>query len=151
MYQSITEKEMENFLFPLKFQKMTIPGTFENVYGRRLRKDLSFRIYSTIEGGLSRQSGKDAIRCVLFWMSPEGEIKIVGTEKKVLRVPTWKDNLSKRIINWTEMLGPICEKCNSPTTLRKNKKTKNKFYGCVNYPTCSFTKNVNERNNKEVD
>lgn len=146
MYQLITEQEMEDFLFNQQFKKMSIEGTYENVYGRRLRKDLSLRIYSTIENGYSRKSGKDAIRCVLFWMSPKNEIKLVGVEKKVLRVVNWRENLKNRIEDWEEMLGPSCDFCKSPTVLRKNKKNKNKFFSCVNYPNCSFTKNIsNER------
>lgn len=122
-----------------KFHKIEIQGTYENVYGMRVAPNITLRIYSTLEGGFARDNGKDAIRCVLFWKSPEDEIKLIGVEKKVLRIETWRDNLGKRINEWKDMMGPSCPLCKSPMTKRKNRTNKNEFYGCVQYPTCKST------------
>jgi hypothetical protein len=34
-----------------------------------------------------------------------------------------------------------CPRCNSPLTLKRNRKTLEKFYGCSKYPVCRYTRN----------
>jgi hypothetical protein len=111
-----------------------------------VQPDVTLRVYSTLENGVARDNGKDAIRCVLFWKSPDGEIKLMGVEKKVLRIETWRDNLSKRINGWEEMMGPTCPLCKSPMTKRKNRANKHEFYSCIQYPVCKSTVPIGDKN-----
>lgn len=146
-YEQFSQKDFEDFLgvnskgkpkpnAVWRFHRMELEGTNELVYGLRVGKNLTLRVYSTIEGGVARNCGSDAIRCVLFWRNKEGKSKIIGMQKKVLRVKNWRDNLKSRIDNWEDMKGPNCPKCLSPTVKRKNKVNKNEFFGCCNYPNC---------------
>jgi len=125
-----------------KFHHIELQGVYENVYGMVVAPNVTLRIYSTIERGVSRDNGTDAIRCVLFWRSPEGEIKLIGMEKKVLRIASWRENLRKRIEGWSELMGPDCPTCNSPMARRKNRSTKSEFFGCVQYPVCKGTRKI---------
>lgn len=52
--------------------------------------------------------------------------------------PPYKKELDKAYINNG---GSLCEKCNSPMSTRTVKETGAKFFGCTQYPKCSFTKN----------
>jgi len=157
-YQQISCEEFEEFLGVgdngkpasnaewnknWKFHHIDLQGVYENVYGMIVAPNITLRIYSTIERGVSRENGTDAIRCILFWKSPEGEIKLIGMEKKVLRIATWRQNLRKRIESWSELMGPDCPVCNSPMARRKNRTTKNDFYSCCQYPVCKSTLSCN--------
>lgn len=157
-FTSFTSKDFEDFLSvgangkPLqndkkwKFHRLQLQGTNENVYGMTVAPNITLRIYSTVENGVARENGTDAIRCVLFWRSSEGDIKLIGVEKKVLRIETWRDNLSKRIAEWTEMVGPKCPACSSPMAKRKNRTNKSYFYSCVQYPICKSTLPCKDQN-----
>lgn len=124
-------------LFPNGFYRLPVEGTYETVYATRVKDSLTLRIYSTIQNGQSREKGADAIRLTL-WYRPSKDVppKLVGTQKKLLRVESWRDNLSKRFDEWETMVGPSCPVCGCPTAERKNKVTKKKFYGCVDFPAC---------------
>lgn len=52
--------------------------------------------------------------------------------------PSYKKELDKAYVNNG---GFLCEKCNNPMSTRIVKETGAKFFGCTQYPKCSFTKN----------
>ena len=39
---------------------------------------------------------------------------------------------------------PTCPECASPMVLRVNSRTGEEFYGCLNYPSCRGTREVNK-------
>lgn len=137
----IRRDEMAKFLENNGFQPMTLPGTAEMVYGKVVDKtpgkEISLRVYTSIDGDVSRDVGADAIRLVVVTRL-NGQPKVIGTSKRVHRVAGWMSNLQERIDDWREQLGPDCPKCNHRTVLRKGKN--GKFWGCCSYPNCNGTR-----------
>jgi hypothetical protein len=131
---TITVTEMDEFLTGRGFQRIHLPGVHEHVYGRIMDKEICLRIYTSIEGMISRGTGSDAIRCVLMHRDTDGVIRLIGADKRVHRVQGWRINLAQRINNWREMLGPPCPKCGKPTQARESKR--GPFWGCIGYPQC---------------
>jgi len=145
-YHNITQEEILNFLTPLGFQQIALPGTKELVYGKRIphKLPLTLRVYSGINpDGNSRGVGEDAIRVNLFWRNQSGEVKKVGGSKRVHRVAGWKNNLKNRLDNWEQDF-VICT-CGSPMVERKNFKDNSMFLGCCNYPTCRCTRPLKKK------
>ena len=148
-FYNITKEEMDAFLKPQGFIQVTLPGTVELVYGKRVDKNgmqMTMRVYTGIDPiGSSRGVGEDAMRVNLFIRLPNGEIKKLFGSKRVHRVKNWMKNLQARI-NDVASQAPqmICDKCGLPMVLREGKnKTTGKpysFYGCVGYPSCTNTK-----------
>ena len=149
-YTQITKKEMEEFLgvqangqpdpdSDWNFYRIELPVR-QIVYGQRVGKDLTLRIYSSIDHEVSRECGQDPIRCKLYYRKPTGDIVHVGTTKNVLRINTWQNNLKKNIDNWKAILGPACPKCGAPMREKNNRKNNSTFLGCVNYPECNGTR-----------
>jgi hypothetical protein len=143
-YTNITKAEMEEFLeigadgkplVPTGWYPLSIKGTYELVYGRLVRHDITLRIYSAINpSGFSRAKGSDAIRVCLFWKEHKlAEPKLIGVEKRVHRVAGWRKNLYDRILNWEELMGPVCP-CGAPTVNRTG--PRGDFFGCVRWPQC---------------
>jgi hypothetical protein len=139
----------------------TSPPTLELVYGRRVymqgdKKQLTLRIYTSIDAQGTREKGSDAIRVTLFYRGTEikdgQEIplkpKLIGGERRCHRVQGWKKNLQARIDNWPELIGPPCPKCGNPTVERES--ARGKFWGCVRYSTqqggCNGTINFGQEN-----
>jgi len=143
-FVQIKQQEMDDFFEvgengsptgELGFYRISLVGTTELVYAKRVRPDISLRVYSTIQNGVSREKGADAVRVILFWRGDRNsEPRLIGSERKLLRVKGWEDRLRLRIQNWTEMLGSPCDKCGAHTVLRI--KDKKKFFGCIHYPKC---------------
>lgn len=130
----ISRQDMHDFLTAQGFAIIPhIPGTQELVYGKIVGKDLCLRVYTSIAGNASRDNGADAIRTVLVTRI-DGNVKIVGVDKRVHRVEGWRNNLQERLDTWGEQLGPDCPCCGSLTAQRRSKH--GPFWGCVNYPSC---------------
>jgi hypothetical protein len=103
---------------------------------------LSVRVYTSIDVrlGLSRSTGKDAIRVCVLWHRGErgeGEIVPIGREKRVHRVENWRENLQQRLDSWsTELLDPCCPRCGAPMRLIKPNtrgKQYDPFWSCVRF------------------
>lgn len=129
----IARSEMHEFLVSNGFVEVKVPGTKELVYSRVVAAGLCLRVYTTIEGDQSRPNGEDAIRTVLV-IKIGDEVKIVGVDRRVHRVVGWRANLTQRLENWREQLGPVCPKCGLLTVLRRS--GRGPFWGCSNYPVC---------------
>jgi hypothetical protein len=138
----ISQMDFENFVSPLGFNQIIVDRTREFVYAKQVEhngKTLQLRIFSSIDGGISRSKGSDAIRVCLFFLAKNNQYKIVGSDRRVHRVGGWKNNLSDRLNNWREQMGPNCPLCGSPTVLREPKKGQHwkSFHGCVEWPSCN--------------
>ncbi len=139
---TISRDDMVTFLTSRNFTQLQIAGTKEMVFGRIVDKGLCLRVYTSIAGEESRGVGADAIRCVLFTKLENGDVKMVGVDKRVHRVEGWKANLQNRLDTWREMLGPRCPICGKLTTRRKSRR--GYFWGCIGYPTCRGIVNIGE-------
>lgn len=134
---AIRSEEMASVLEPLGFKTIYVEGVREQVFAKRVAKNISVRVYTSVCDGVSRGTGKDAIRVTAFaWI--DGGPKMIGGSTRVHRVTGWRENLQKRLRDWQHLVGPICPECGGPTVLRrpKQKKAWRPFYGCANYPTC---------------
>lgn len=151
-YHNITQEEIEGFLIPQGFSALSLPGTVELVYGKRVDQDdlpLTLRVYTGINpSGDSRDVGKDAIRVNLFYgfHDRDGNRKIIkmGGSKRVHRVKGWAKNLQSRLNGWLDFLPKHkCDKCGKPMIPRSARKDKKrKFLGCAGYPDCDNTRPV---------
>lgn len=104
--------------------------------------DRVVRIFSTIEErtGRARSKGSDAIRTVIW---DNNLNRPVGGRTKTLRIKTWRNNLREKldsIEQETQQYIERCEECNSLMVIRDGKY--GEFYGCSEYPDCTFTKNI---------
>jgi hypothetical protein len=163
-----TRQEFEDFLRvgpdgkPLEkggFFLTPVYGTVELVYSKIIHRDangyadMSLRIYSTIEGGLAREKGADALRLRYAWRPSPAEQthweklglarpnsvgqspvwpKNVGDIIRVFRTTNWRDNLGKQIEHASLSLPKPCA-CGCPTMLMTPPKGKTwePFWTCV--------------------
>ena len=138
----VTRPQMHEVLARQNFVEINLPGTKERVYSRFVDRGLCQRVYTSIVGESSRGVGEDAIRVVLVTKLANGEVKIVGADRRVHRVAGWRDNLQQRLDGWREQVGPACPACGCPTVL---KKTKRPFWGCCRYPVCKTYQDATPR------
>lgn len=144
----ITLDQMDELLAPLGFTTIGLPGTVETVFAKAYRRTLvndgyvplSLRVYTSIAGDTSRETGEDAIRVVLLANTAQGR-PVLGTAKRVHRVVHWRENLMQRLTTWENLIPCFCD-CGAPMLLRKPKNGARwqPFYGCILYPTCTGSK-----------
>ena len=133
-FTQIHEDEICGMLKDNGFVQIRLDGVQEIVMAKLIAPNISMRVYTSVESGVVRDCGEDAIRIVLCSKNAVGEIKVIGTSKRVNRTQNWRERLQERIESWEEMLGPPCAKCGAKTVERKGKF--GKFWGCTNYPNC---------------
>jgi hypothetical protein len=140
-YYQITNEEMSTFLSAKGFNRIQIPGTYEDVYAYDVKSKpgLQIRVYSSISSrGEARKVGADAIRVTLFSVTHS---KPVGSESRVYRTTGWEKNLGTRLKETMEQVValPVCE-CGAWMVERESRF--GKFLGCVRYPDCKKTVSV---------
>lgn len=132
-FYSISQTQMEACLFPQGFQKITLVGTVELVYGKIVKHEgfvMSLRVYTGINpNGVSRGAGQDAIRVQLYWKYEDNPVP-VGRAINVRRIPTWEKNLNAAIGKWSDEF-KVCQKCGSPMVIRNGRN--GEFWGCVTW------------------
>lgn len=138
-YVVIKEKEMRDFLSLKGFSEIKHNGTNELIMGKIIAPNTCLRCYTTIESGVSREKGEDAIRFVIVRKKADGRIYAIGSTKKVLRTKNWRSNMNLRIDNCFSMIGPKCPKCGDDTIRHRCAGREGTFYGCVNRPRCMGT------------
>jgi hypothetical protein len=147
-YTQISREQIEELLTSQGFSEVKIEGTREMVFGKIVGPALCLRVYTSIENGHSRESGSDAIRVCLVtrFLDSDGkyQVKGVGRDKRVHRVEGWRANLQARLDNFAELLGPTCPYCGKHMAVRTRRSDKNEFWGCVAYPVCRGTRDVEE-------
>ena len=161
-YYAVSQTELEDLLIPMGFKQVSVRGTRELVYGKRVDQDglkLTLRVYTGIEPtGVSRDVGDDAMRVNLFLGTPIGydterkkttwEVMKLGGSKRVHRIAPsasnpegWRKNLRDRINGWIDYLPQDkCDKCGMPMIPREGKN--GKFLSCAGYPRCRNTRNI---------
>jgi hypothetical protein len=149
-FYNISAAEMSLFLVPQGFGTISIPGTVEIVFGKRVdlpipgtdkKIPLTLRVFTGINpSGESRDVGEDAIRVRLFVRNSEGKILELSGSKRVHRVVNWKQNLQKRLDGWKDYVQDTCDRCGMPMQHRRGKN--GPFLGCTDYPKCNHTKSI---------
>jgi hypothetical protein len=130
-FYNIKKSEMEALLLPLGFTQMSLPGVYELVYGKLVKKgkhQISMRIYTAIEesNGNSRECGSDGIRVLLFIKFNQKPLPI-GKCQTIRRIPTWDTNLKKAIKQWDSEY-KACPACGYPMVEKEG--PRGKFWGC---------------------
>lgn len=150
-YYRITKQEFETGLKkicqPLIFGNRKLITSIKQINERNVKEyvyelitfneNISIKIYSSIDifKGQTRDSGEDAIRCILVYKNKN--IFISKTHTK--RLKNWEVNLGTKI---NELLNkikdiPECPSCKELMVQRKGKYQL--FWGCSNYPNCNHT------------
>ena len=149
-YVNITAEEMHQFLVEKGFEAISLDGTVEAVYGKRVHQDslqLTLRVYTGVVGSNSRKVGDDAIRVNLWMKLKDGRIIKLSGSKRVHRVEGWRTNLKKRIDGWLESFPKSkCKKCGYPMLVRKG--PQGPFLGCSDYPVCKNTKSLETKHDR---
>lgn len=135
----VTRTDMHAFLTAQGFVEVQVPGTKERVYSKLVDKGICQRVLTSVVGESSRGVGEDAIRVQLV-VKVDGQVKLVGMDKRVHRVEGWRKNLQVRLDRWREQLGPSCPKCGAATVQRRSKR--GPFWGCCTYPQCNSIQSV---------
>lgn len=149
-YVQPTQEEFELFLLGTRWDWDVTeePDAGEIVYESRDflpdHDDRVVRIFSTIDKrtGKARSKGSDAIRTVIW---DNNISRPIGGRTKTLRIKTWKKNLLKKLKSLddeTETYIETCDECGSFMVIRNGQY--GEFFGCVQYPDCSNTKNIED-------
>lgn len=147
-YTEITAAEVDHFLADRlgfsessKFGRDARELVYDYRFDTKSGEKLGVVIYTSVDErtGVSRSSGKDAIRVALMWKNGRGDWTPIGSSKRVNRIQTWRKNLQKRLSAWTDMLEGRCPDCGAPLTVRSGEY--GKFLGCVRYNSagCNHT------------
>ncbi len=168
-YETISRTDFERFLGDILIKKTA--GLYSNTAGNEVvfakdtpRPRLWVYVYSSFRTGsaLSRKKGQDAIRLVLGWKHPDLQRPIIlAKTSHCKRITTWRKNVERKIAAFrvlAEQL-PMCQKCDRPMRLQKNKATGNMFWGCSGYRVklrggrraCTWTANIPEWDQKKFE
>ena len=102
---------------------------------------LEFRIYTSVEQGVTRESGTDAIRTVLYDVRAS---RPLGKESRINRVEGATTVFERLDAKLKDMAGTIpslqfCNSCGAHLVERVNRRTEQHFMGCSAYPKCGNT------------
>jgi replicative superfamily II helicase len=133
-YIEITQKEFEDVLTKNGYKWEMVKDSYakETVYLIN-SNGIFVKIFSSIENGVSRPVGADAVRIVAW--DPVSGLPVMGSEGRVNRTDGWRENLVARIETVrSKMVGvEKCKICGGIMVERTNSKTKDKFLGCLNW------------------
>lgn len=135
-FVSVSQREFESAILPLGFKPVSLDGTKEFVYGKRMDCNgsaFTVRVYSGVDirTGVSREVGSDAIRVCMVGRNSDGSIYGVCKDRRVNRTKNWALNLRERLSHFDCDAVHSCPKCNAPLALRKGKN--GDFLGCSEY------------------
>ena len=141
-YVSISYDKFKSLMDQMGFIEINLDGTFERVWKFEIANtNFDIRVYSTISvnDDMSRDSGKDAIRCMIYDRSKD---KILRLEKRVHRTMSALPNTRLRCRELFKHVRANKCICGGVLVERKSK-TNHSFLGCSNYPICKNSKNIN--------
>jgi len=149
-YVEISKQWFEHTLSNLgkigyKWEEIKDPNVKESIYMVHIN-DIHLKVFSSIEDGVSRDSGKDAIRVVGWDITSDRPIS--SSEMRVNRTENWSENLKKRINDVVSkvvdvMNAPKCKICGGVMAEMNGKF--GKFNGCLNYKAHGDVKNKVEK------
>ena len=139
-YTMISKQQMDDFLSKYNAETVNYQTAMEYIYEFKIHDDLYIRIYSSVDkrSNTSRDIAKDAIRVLLCVHSSNGVVHI--NNGKVYRVDNWRENLRIKIDSLSKMIVNRCKICGNYMCLKNGKY--GEFYGCINYPNCTYTESV---------
>ena len=144
-YTTINKQEFKQALAEtsLDFKEVNYDWSGELIYEAKSDDGVfTLRVYSSLDKrtGEAREKGADAIRTVVLHTESG---RPVLKEKRTNRIQTWEKNLKKKISNMASRQSDIeiCSQCGNPMVIRTNK-SGDKFYGCSQYPECTYTKSI---------
>lgn len=112
-------KALEAMLDTSGFEEIAHRG--EDVYERAHHRDSSVRVrvYTSIRHGGARACGADAIRVCLIWVGPNGQVRGLGSDRRVNRVGTVEDIVGRtleRMRNQYKKVSTLerCSSCGTP-------------------------------------
>lgn len=149
-YVAIDREVFEAAMSKSGFAPVQIAGTSELVFERPVKRytdsEFAVRVYSSIpaHSGVGRGCGEDAIRVVLIH-TPTG--KGVWSATRTHRTQGWRERMLERMREAWRAASAItrCPSCGTRPMLRRVAKgTGREFLGCVGYPTCKGTMNVQQ-------
>lgn len=68
------------------FQQVAVAGCYEDVYALPVTGRVQVRVYTSVEAGIVRDCGDDAIRVCTVYATRDGDYRGVGHETRVNRV-----------------------------------------------------------------
>lgn len=140
-YIEITQKEFEDVLTKNGYKWELVKDSYAKEAVYLINSNGIFvKIFSSLENGVSRPVGADAVR-VVAW-DPVSCLPVMESEGRVNRTDGWKENLVARIETVrSKMVGvEKCKTCGGIMVERTNSKTKEKFIGCLNWKGHSSAK-----------
>lgn len=139
-YVAITEDAMRGKVQDeMGFTRVFPPKTRELVFQRDVDDRYAVRIYTSVDCGISRETGFDAIRVTVFDKVSD---RLVKVEKRVNRTENALSNMHARAREvWGWVLKHRCPDCGSVMAERKS--ARGKFLGCTGYPECKRTMRCN--------
>jgi len=101
------------------FQQVTVEGCYEDVFAKPLSSRVQVRVYTSVEAGVVRDCGSDAIRVCTVYATRDGSVRGVGHETRVNRVGEMNSivaRLAERIAQSMEAANelPCCPDCGAP-------------------------------------
>lgn len=101
------------------FAQVDVRGCYETVVAKPLSARMQVRVYTSVEGGVVRDCGDDAIRVCTVYVTRDGDIRGVGHETRVNRVGDINGivvRLAERIALSMDAANdiPCCERCGAP-------------------------------------
>ena len=141
-YVEISFEKFNDLMTTMHFVEIKVEGTFEKVWSYHIKNtNYEIRIYSTIcvNSNVSRSSGSDAIRCIIY---DTRENKLIKLEKRVHRTEKALINTRARCRElYKYVKNNVCTKCGG-LLIERTSKTSHKFLGCSNFPKCKETKTI---------
>lgn len=143
-YYPILLGEMNNFITYYSndtHYEVDVEDVYEVVYQWPIGPNLYVRVYTSItsDGEEVRDPGADAIRPQVVARNTSGRTVICQSARRVHRVEGWRNNLTKRLDALMVAPIPTCPQCKAYMKLRRNQRDWKEFYGCIEYPICTYT------------
>lgn len=114
--------EISVLLSSLGFQPINLPRTNELVFAKQSTRlpGVQMLVYTSIQGGEVRTSGRDSIKVCSTYTSSNGSIRGIGSERRVHRTGDIKEiapRIKDRIKDAAQHLNglPTCNHCGAPT------------------------------------
>ena len=123
--------QIRNTLFDIGFDRNSLHEEFhskECVYGKRINNNIFICVFSTIEFGMCRGEGEDAIRVVGFYVTRKGDLRALAkADKRVFRTGS-VGSICTRIVDRVagveeNVHRPVVCRCGAPMFVSKKGNT----------------------------
>ena len=142
MFVPVDYKSFKTIMDDMKFEEISIKGTYERVWKFKINDRFDIRVYSTIKinSDKCRENGTDAIRCLVYDNVSE---KILRLERRVHRTISALINVRLRCRELYKYVKKNPCSCGG-VLIERISGTNHHFKGCSNFPVCTNNKNIIE-------